>query len=61
MEYSGYVAHMAGSMAMGDPQKWMVFVRENPTKMDDDWGYHHSRKPTYMYSGIFNGIFVEVY
>ena len=26
------------SMAMGIPQKWMVFVRENPIyKWDDDW------------------------
>ena len=25
----------------------MVFVREDPTKMDDDWGYPIFRKPTH--------------
>ena len=28
------------STAMGVPQgRWMVFVKENPDKMDDDCGY----------------------
>ena len=27
--------------SMGVPQKWMVSVRENPIKMDDDWGFSH--------------------
>ena len=35
-------------LAMGvPPARWMVFVRENPTKMDDDWGYPYFRKPPY--------------
>ena len=25
-------------IVMGIPNSWMVFVRENPTKLDDDWG-----------------------
>ena len=29
----------------GTSKKLMVFVRENPIKMDDDWGYPHSWKP----------------
>ena len=33
----------------GNPNGWMVFVRENPyLEMDDDWGYPHVRKPPYM-------------
>ena len=24
------------------------FIRENPTKMDDDWGYPHLRKPLFV-------------
>ena len=24
---------------MGVPLKWMVYVMENPTKMDENWGY----------------------
>ena len=27
------------------PNSWMVFVRESPTNMDDDWGYSHFGKP----------------
>ena len=29
----------------------MVYVRENPTKMDDDWGYPYFRKPPFMAAG----------
>ena len=29
----------------GYPNSWMVFVRENPVKMDDDWRYPYFRKP----------------
>ena len=28
-------------------------IRENPTKMDDDWGYPYFRKPPYMYVQIY--------
>ena len=30
-----------GVPTMGVPNSWMVFVRKNPIKMDDDWGYPH--------------------
>ena len=34
---------------MGVPQKrWMVFVRENPIEIDDNWDSPHFRKPPYM-------------
>ena len=26
-------------LVMGYPNSWLVFVTENPTEMDDDWGY----------------------
>ena len=29
---------MGGSINGGTPNSWMVFVMENPIKMDDDWG-----------------------
>ena len=29
----------------GYPNSWMVFVRENPIEMDENWGYPHFRKP----------------
>ena len=33
------------SIVMGVPQaRWMVFVREDPMKMDDEMGYPHFRK-----------------
>ena len=33
---------------MGDLQNgW--FTRENPTKMDDNWGYPYFRKPPYLF------------
>ena len=25
-----------------------LFVMENPTEMDDNWGYHHLWKPPYL-------------
>ena len=31
----------------GTPNSWMVYVMENPTQMDDDWGYPYFRKPPY--------------
>ena len=34
-----------GFPSMGVPNSWLVFVRENPTKMDDDWGYPYFTKP----------------
>ena len=30
-------------------QKWMVYFMERLSKMDDDWGYPHFRKPPYIY------------
>ena len=36
-----------GFPEMGVPPKLMVFVRENPTKTDDDWGYPYFMKPPY--------------
>ena len=30
-------------MALGVPSKWMVFLMENPTKMDDNWGYQKAK------------------
>ena len=33
----------------GYPHSWMVFVRANPTKMDDIWGYPHFRTPPYRW------------
>ena len=33
------------------PKIWMVFVMENDTNMDDDWGYPHSRKPPVIVNG----------
>ena len=33
LPYGGFHGHG------GTPNSWMVFVRENPTKLDDDWGY----------------------
>ena len=43
-------------MINGDFQKWGYpkmdgtywQIMENPTSMDDDWGYPHSRKPPYV-------------
>ena len=32
---------------MGIPPQWMVCFMENPTEMDDDWGYPYFRKPPY--------------
>ena len=31
----------------GYPHSWMVYFMDNPTKMDDDWGYPYFRKPPY--------------
>ena len=39
--------HIWGFPKMGVPQNgW--FIRENPIKMDDDWGYPYFRKPRYI-------------
>ena len=32
------------------PNGW--FMMENPTKMDENWGYHHLWKPPYIYTMI---------
>ena len=39
-----FILTWGGSTNSGTPQ-WMVFVRENAIKMDDDWGYPHLWKP----------------
>ena len=31
----------------GYPNSWMVFIRENPANMDDDWGYLCFGKPPF--------------
>ena len=47
---------MGISIVMGvPPNLWMVFVRENATKMDDDWGYPISgnlHMPIYIYGYV---------
>ena len=37
---------------MGVPNSWMVYVRENPTKMDDNWGYPHDLGTPHILQGI---------
>ena len=38
-------------LVMGVPlYRWMVYKGFYPVKMDDDWGYAHSRKPAYVYT-----------
>ena len=37
MNALGMVYEKRSYPEMGDPQKWMVFVREDPIKMDDNW------------------------
>ena len=32
---------------MGYPHSWMVYFMENPTKVDENWGYPYFRKPPY--------------
>ena len=42
--------HMTISIVMGVPQKrWMVYVMDNPTKMDNDWMYPYFRHPPYVH------------
>ena len=38
---------MEASTVMGVAQKWMVSFMDNPTKMDDNWGYPHEWKLPY--------------
>ena len=49
MTGSAGVMTMGVSIVIGLSQKRMVYFMENPwkshQKMDDDWGYHHFRKP----------------
>ena len=34
------------------PQKWLVYNGTSQSKMDDNWGYPHFRKPAYIYTYI---------
>ena len=34
---------------MGVPRKWIVYNGKFQSKMDDDWGYPHFRKPPYIH------------
>ena len=38
---------VGGFHQWGYPNSWLVFVRENATKMDENWGYPYFRKPSY--------------
>ena len=43
---------------MGVPQNgW--FPKDNPIKMDDDWGYPQFRKPPYIYTYIYMFIYIH--
>ena len=45
---------------MGVPQNgW--FPKDNPIKMDDDWGYHQFRKPPYIHIYIYIYIYLYIY
>ena len=40
-----------GGLALGVPPKLdgiFMYIRENPMKMDDDWGYPYFRKPPFL-------------
>ena len=39
-----YKHNLGVSMAMGAPQKWMVYEGKSHLEMDDDWGYPYFRK-----------------
>ena len=42
------IFHILGfPSSWGYPNSWMVFVRENPIKLDDDWGYPYFWKPSF--------------
>ena len=41
----GTFTEMMGSEKNGGASKLMVSFMENPTQMDDSWGYHYFRKP----------------
>ena len=45
----------------GTPNSWRLFVRENPLEMDDDWGYPHFGKPSYIYIFIYIFIYIYIY
>ena len=32
----------------GIQKRWLLFVRENPIEMDDNWGYLYFRKPSFL-------------
>jgi hypothetical protein len=36
-----------GFPIFGVTPQWMVYFMENPTKMDDNWGYPYFRKPPF--------------
>ena len=45
---------------MGVPQNgW--FPKDNPIKMDDDWGYPQFRKPPYIYTYIYICLYIYIH
>ena len=44
---------------MGYPKLELVVVRENPSKVDDDCGYHHFRTPP-LVGGLEHVVFFHI-
>ena len=45
-----YMVNIYGFMGFhghGATSNWLVYFIENPTKVDDDWGYPYLRNPPY--------------